>query len=84
MSLQTVWSLADITMGLMTLCNLVAIALLGGRALLLLKDYTNQLKNGKDPIFKKQNIHVLTILFSIISQQLKIVNKWIHQINEGM
>ena len=56
MSLQTVWSLADITMGLMTLCNLVAIALLGGRALLLLKDYTSQLKKGKDPIFKKQNI----------------------------
>ena len=56
MSLQTVWSLADITMGLMTLCNLVAIALLGNRALLLLKDYTKQFKQGKDPVFRKQNI----------------------------
>lgn len=56
MSLKMVWSLADITMGLMTLCNLAAIVLLGGQALRLLKDYNSQRKQGKDPIFEKKNI----------------------------
>ena len=56
MSLQTVWSLADITMGLMTLCNLVAIALLGGQAMRLLEDYRAQKRKGIDPIFKKTSV----------------------------
>ena len=53
MSLQTVWSLADLTMGLMTLCNIAAIVLLGGQVFTLLKDYQAQRRAGKDPIFKK-------------------------------
>ena len=56
MSLQTVWSLADLTMGLMTLCNLVAIVLLGGQVFSLLKDYQAQRKAGNDPVFKKREI----------------------------
>jgi AGCS family alanine or glycine:cation symporter len=56
MSLKTVWSLADITMALMTLCNLVALALLGRQAMLLLDDYRAQRRDGADPIFKKNNI----------------------------
>ncbi len=56
MSLRTVWSLADITMALMTLCNLVAITLLGRQAMLLLDDYRAQRRQGTDPIFKKSNI----------------------------
>ena len=56
MSLQTVWSLADITMGLMTLCNLVAIALLGGQAMRLLEDYRAQKRKGIDPVFKKMSV----------------------------
>lgn len=56
MSLQTVWSLADITMGLMTLCNLVALALLGGQAMRLLEDYRVQKRKGIDPVFKKSSI----------------------------
>jgi AGCS family alanine or glycine:cation symporter len=56
MSLKTVWSLADITMGLMTLCNLVAIFLLGKRAILLLQDYNKQRKSGIDPVFSKKSI----------------------------
>ncbi len=56
MSLKTVWSLADITMGLMTLCNLVAIALLGGQAMRLLEDYRAQRRKGIDPVFKKSSI----------------------------
>ena len=53
MSLKMVWSLADVTMALMTLCNLVAIVLLGGKAMTLLEDYRSQRKRGIDPIFKK-------------------------------
>ena len=53
MSLQSVWSLADLTMGLMTLCNIAAIILLGGQVLTLLKDYQAQRRAGKDPVFKK-------------------------------
>ena len=56
MSLQTVWSLADITMGLMTLCNLVAIALLGGQAMRLLEDYRAQKRKGIEPVFKKSSV----------------------------
>lgn len=56
MSLQTVWSLADLTMGLMTLCNIAAIILLGGQVLTLLKDYQAQQRAGKDPVFKKREV----------------------------
>ena len=56
MSLQTVWSLADLTMGLMTLCNIAAIVLLGGHVFPLLKDYRKQKSEGKDPVFRKSEI----------------------------
>ena len=56
MSLQTVWSLADLTMGLMTLCNIAAIVLLGGHVFTLLKDYRKQKSEGKDPVFRKSEI----------------------------
>jgi AGCS family alanine or glycine:cation symporter len=56
MSLQTVWSLADLTMGLMTLCNIAAIVLLGGQVFTLLKDYRKQKSAGLDPVFRKNDI----------------------------
>ena len=56
MSLKMVWSLADITMGLMTLCNLVAITMLGRKVMLLLTDYRLQKSKGKDPVFRKSEI----------------------------
>ena len=56
MSLKMVWSLADVTMALMTLCNLVAIVLLGEKAMTLLEDYRSQRKRGIDPIFKKSQV----------------------------
>ena len=56
MSLQTVWSLADLTMGLMTLCNIAAIVILGGQVFTLLKDYRKQKSEGKDPVFRKSEI----------------------------
>lgn len=59
MSLKMVWSLADLTMGLMTLCNIVALVLLGRQALLLLDDYRRQKSEGKDPVFEKRAIKEL-------------------------
>ena len=56
MILQTVWSMADLTMGLMTLCNIAAIALLGRQVLVLLKDYNKQKREGHDPVFKKSEV----------------------------
>lgn len=56
-TLDLAWSLADVTMGLMTLFNLAAILLLGHQAFLLLKDYTMQKRQGiKNPVFTKDRI----------------------------
>ncbi|WP_017540843.1 alanine/glycine:cation symporter family protein [Nocardiopsis halophila] len=51
-----VWSLADTTMGLMALVNLVALAPLAGAAVLVLRDYTDQRKQGVDPVFTRDRI----------------------------
>ncbi|MCC8144439.1 MAG: alanine:cation symporter family protein [Tannerellaceae bacterium] len=56
-SLDLAWALADITMGLMALCNLIAIILLGRQAFLLLKDYTIQKRAGiVSPVYAKGNV----------------------------
>lgn len=56
-SLDLAWSLADICMGLMTICNLIAIVLLGKYAFRLLADYCEQKRKGiKEPVFKKEKI----------------------------
>lgn len=56
-TLDLAWSLADITMGLMALCNLVAISLLGKYAFKLLEDYRAQKRAGiKDPVFTKDRM----------------------------
>ncbi|WP_163938262.1 sodium:alanine symporter family protein [Paraferrimonas sp. SM1919] len=46
-----VWSLADVSMGLMALVNIVAIVLLSNLAFKVINDYTSQLKQGKEPKF---------------------------------
>lgn len=51
MSLGLVWSLADITMSLMALCNLAAILVLGRYALVCLKDYRSQRRQGRNPVY---------------------------------
>ncbi|MCA2016885.1 alanine:cation symporter family protein [Vibrio tritonius] len=50
-NLPTVWSMADVSMGLMAIVNLVAILLLSGIVVKLTKDYNQQLKAGKLPTF---------------------------------
>lgn len=53
-SLDFAWSLADITMALLTVCNLVAIVMLSRQAVFLLQDYRRQKKEGKNPVFSKE------------------------------
>ncbi len=56
-SLDLAWSLADICMGLMTICNLIAITLLGKYAFRLLEDYREQKRKGiKHPVFTKDKM----------------------------
>ena len=51
-SLKFVWSLADVTMALMAICNLIAIIIFR-----LLDDYLTQKKNGiKSPVFSKDKM----------------------------
>ena len=46
-----VWDLADVSMGLMALVNIVAILLLSGLAIRVINDYREQVNAGKDPVF---------------------------------
>ncbi len=55
-SLELVWALADITMALMTLCNIVAILILGKYAFRCLRDYSAQRKKGIDPVYNSSVI----------------------------
>ena len=56
-SLDLVWGIADICMGLMAIFNLIAITLLGKYAFRLLEDYRSQKRNGtKDPVFTKDKM----------------------------
>ncbi|MBX7376316.1 alanine/glycine:cation symporter family protein [Clostridium chauvoei] len=56
-SMDIVWNLADVFMGLMAIINLIAILLLGKIAFKALKDYNKQKKAGiKDPVFKSSSI----------------------------
>ncbi|MGL4331788.1 MAG: alanine/glycine:cation symporter family protein [Bacteroidales bacterium] len=57
LSLKTVWNLADLSMGLMALINLIAILLLGKYVYKALQDYNEQRKAGIDsPVFKASSI----------------------------
>lgn len=55
-SLGFVWGFADITMALMTLCNLAAILFLGRYAVRCLNDYRSQLRRGLDPVYHSSTI----------------------------
>ncbi|MDK8233823.1 alanine/glycine:cation symporter family protein [Aerococcus christensenii] len=50
------WGTADLLMALMALINLPAILILSKVALRALDDYRQQAKQGKNPVFKAQNI----------------------------
>lgn len=52
-----VWNLTDITMGLMTICNLIVILFLGKYAIHLLNEYQVQKTVGiQSSVFKKESM----------------------------
>ena len=51
MSLQQAWSIVDLAMALMTITNLIAVLLLSRYAFRLLKNFKEQRKQGKEPVF---------------------------------
>lgn len=56
-SLDVVWSMGDVCMALITMCNLVALAVLGKWAFRLLNDYREQKAKGiKDPVFHSRQL----------------------------
>lgn len=57
--IQIVWDLADLFMGTMAIINLIAIAKLSPIAFKVLKDYIDQKKEGKNPVFSSDRIEGL-------------------------
>ena len=55
-SMDLAWSLADITMGLEAIINIIAILLLSGIAFRSLADYEKKKKAGLDPVFHEGDI----------------------------
>ncbi len=53
-SLDTVWSFADVTMGLMATVNLIAVLALSGVVVKVLRDYDRQRGEGLDPVFTRE------------------------------
>ena len=51
-----VWDTADMFQGLMVVCNIPVIAILGGVAVRALDDYVKQKKEGRDPHFRAADI----------------------------
>lgn len=59
-TLPTVWALADASMGLMAIVNLIALILLSGIVFKLARHYNKQLKDGKVPTFDAKDFPELT------------------------
>ncbi|AWC34476.1 alanine/glycine:cation symporter family protein [Bacillus cytotoxicus] len=55
-TIQIVWDLADLFMGIMAVINLVAIVFLSKFAFTALSDYVKQKKQGRDPVFHASSI----------------------------
>ena len=55
-SMQFVWDIADVFMGLMAVINLIAIVLLSKIAIKVYKDYASQKKAGNNPVFYASSI----------------------------
>ncbi|MBM7624850.1 alanine/glycine:cation symporter family protein [Sporohalobacter salinus] len=54
--ISIVWSMADLSMGLMAFVNLIAITFLAPIAAKALKDYAQQKRRGEDPVFNRESI----------------------------
>ena len=58
LSINLVWNLADVLMGIMVMINIPVIIILSGPALAALKDYTAQRRRGRNPVFKAASIQL--------------------------
>ncbi|MGI9275784.1 MAG: alanine/glycine:cation symporter family protein [Endozoicomonas sp.] len=58
-SLPTVWAFADVSMGAMALINMVAICVLSGVVIQVLKDFDEQLDSGMTPVFNRKKFPFL-------------------------
>lgn len=56
LSMQLAWDTADLFQAMMVVINIPVILILGSKAMLALKDYMDQRKEGKDPEFKAASI----------------------------
>ncbi|MGB0892792.1 MAG: alanine/glycine:cation symporter family protein [Parashewanella sp.] len=54
--ISIVWNMADASMGMMALVNIVALLLLSGIAIKVIKDYRTQVKQGVEPEFKPETL----------------------------
>ncbi|QFG52930.1 alanine/glycine:cation symporter family protein [Chryseobacterium sp.] len=52
------WALGDIGVGLMAWLNLIAVLILQKKALITLKDYEQQKKEGRDPVFEPEKLGI--------------------------
>ena len=55
-SMGLLWDLADVLMGVMAIINLPVICILGSKATGALKDYEDQKRAGKNPVFKAEKV----------------------------
>ena len=60
MEINTVWNIADVLMGVMAIINLPVIVILSRPALAALRDYAEQKRQGKNPVFKASRIGLKT------------------------
>ena len=58
MSMAAVWDIADILMAVMCFINIPACFILGNTAVKAMRDYQQQKKDGKNPVFKAASIGI--------------------------
>ncbi|RRJ83671.1 alanine/glycine:cation symporter family protein [Aestuariirhabdus litorea] len=58
-SLPTVWSFADLSMGMMAIINLVALLLLSGVVFRVIQDFEQQIERGQVPHFDRRQFEFL-------------------------
>ncbi|MFV0634699.1 alanine/glycine:cation symporter family protein [Demequina sp.] len=68
-SASLVWTLADALLGLLAIINLIALAFLARHVFALLKDFSAQLREGRDPVFTRDRLPGVTGIDSWESEQ---------------
>lgn len=56
MTLTAAWSMIDLCMALITICNLIAVTMLFPKVRRLVRDYISQRRQGKSPVFHRDTM----------------------------